>query len=312
MNLLEKLFLSIALISLLAACSSGEPTGEDIKNTLMFEGPSFLKINTIEVEASQNIGSDDTPLIKSRFKGTAIVTETLYEEAGFYVGKYVLRESIKKGSEFNIYGISTANSQNDKWRISFESIDIKPTFSGKPITEWPRDGYALEGTPEAIQLIEEHRIREAERQKLLKEKLAKQRAEEEARKQAEQEALLLRQNRFELMLESGKKHTASLNWGNIKYPVEVTFEGYNPETTIFNGRMTYLTLKGSDNSRKLQGTLVDGTLKFKANGIRQSVSSKRSAIRIPDGEYIVSTIDENIGKGALSTQNGNISFEINI
>ncbi len=179
-----------------------EPEEKDIEKSLILKIPTYLDVNDIDIQISENTGTKVEPVYTSRFKGTLETKETLYRVVGKILNKYIIEEKIKSGTEIKIHGVARSLLNGDKWQVNFKSLKI-PKISGKLISDFEVGGFVISGSKEEEDLkkqkikqdkkaAEEQKIREAkaaEEQKIREAKAAEEQKIREAKAAEEQKAI---------------------------------------------------------------------------------------------------------------------------
>ncbi|RUO56464.1 hypothetical protein [Pseudidiomarina homiensis] len=265
----------VILIALtLSGCFSGssnEPSSEDIKKSLMLKLPPIVVVNELDIDVSQNTGTEVEPFVSSRFKGELELTEALYQSVDHVMGKAILEETASEGTNFKVFGISEATLKLESWDIEFEKLDISPRIAGKPLSEWSSGGYVFAGSAAEEELrkayeeklaiekkAEEERRLEAE--KLEKERLAKQRIEEERKRELAAKKKAADIKTLTAILTSGKAQVGEAGDRRSSWPFRLTFQGFDASSNKFTGKMEWPTLSGIT---KIEGTLIGDSLVFK-------------------------------------------------
>ena len=153
--MVKNVFLLVAMTITLTACmtDNNEPTEEDISTTLILELPGHIVIDSIEIEVSQNVGSEVEPIVNSRFKAEMSVTEALYKVVRHLDNRKVLEEVVPKGQILIAFGVANSKLEMDKWKVKFEKLSIKPRISGEPISNWLENEIVIKGSDEEEALI---------------------------------------------------------------------------------------------------------------------------------------------------------------
>ncbi|RUO73300.1 hypothetical protein [Idiomarina ramblicola] len=236
----------------LSGCFNGnnnEPSEENVKKSLMLKLPPVIKVTEMEIEVSQNIGNEVEPRVKSRFKGELELTEPLYKSVEYVMGKAVLKEITRKGTQFKVYGVSQAELKMESWDIRFEELQISPEIDGSPLSEWKSGQYVFIGSSEESALKKQYA------EKMETERENKERELELAKKKKEEDRKIL-----VAILESEKTQTGEAGNRSSTWPFRLTFKGYDSKENTFTGEMEWPTLSGVT---KIEGTLIGGSLVFK-------------------------------------------------
>lgn len=255
-------YLPLLLAFTLTGCFSNknEPSTKDILSALKFELPHYVEVKDVQVEVSENIGSEVEPQIRSRFKGEIVLTEALYKTKAAILDKEIIEEVVAKGMKFNIYGISSSKYRMEKWIIDFDKLEISPLVSGRPLSNWKTNEYVLSGSDEEGELIEENERQIALRKKQDEARLAKQKEEAEKKRLSAEKKRIEDHEFIVSVLKSGRTVTGKAGNRSKKWPFRLTFENYSESEETFSGKMEWPSLGGVT---KISGNLVGNTIVFK-------------------------------------------------
>lgn len=165
----SRVFVLFAVSCLLAACGSNQPSKQDIISALQSNLPTYIKIESIGIEATEKVGSEVDAKVRMRFKGKASLTEPLYTSSGGYLyvdgkGVTVLEESAPAGQRLEFYGIAQAAYKIDRWDVGFEERAFTPTVRGRPVSNFtPAEKYVVKGSEEEAALIAKKEQQDAAR-----------------------------------------------------------------------------------------------------------------------------------------------------
>lgn len=128
-SLLPVVTISCIPVVLIASCSQNNtPSQASIHESLQKELPRFTKIESFQVEKSENLGTETEPKIQARFKANLKINEDLYVETGSesFVS-YLRAEDTKfikkrtdKGKKVDMYGLSISERYEDTWKTDFK------------------------------------------------------------------------------------------------------------------------------------------------------------------------------------------------
>ncbi len=273
-------FLQLMLVLTLSGCftNNNEPSTEDISNALKFELPNSVALQSFQIEVSENIGNKAEPLVRTRFKAKALLTENLYTSNTKILNKNLLKGTLEKNREIAIFGISYSEYKMDRWDVKFDKINMSPNISGKPLSNWASNEIVISGTDDEKALIKE--------QSLLEEKKISE-----------------KRNRLISTLKSKKAFTGMAGDPSAKWPFKLFFENFNPQNESFTGKMEWPSLEGTT---KIRGNLIGNTIVFK------EVAHIKKGDVILNTVYEINSIDDNKMSGTWNNMKKNwIWFEIN-
>jgi len=129
------------------------PTEDDFKTYLEQKFSKGLTITDIEIIASQNLGTDVEPVVKSRIKGEFRLVEDFYKYSNRVSGKDVLVKIADEGTKMDLFGLSVSKLESNIWNIRFTELEIKPDVKGRPLSHWAKGSYVIKGSSEEKALI---------------------------------------------------------------------------------------------------------------------------------------------------------------
>jgi len=206
-NLVRYSGLSIATLALIG-CQDARldgPAKKSVKGKLMFELPEYIAVQSVEIHASENFGSEVDPRIRARFSADAKLSEPLYEQVANYANTDVIRINAKEGTPLKISGKYSATLQGEAWRVSFEDLDAAPSLDGRKLSNWSVGNYVIAGTSEEKALVAKDRAATAKREK---DKKAAEEKREADRKAAEEKRIKDAAERKRLALQEKQKTDA--------------------------------------------------------------------------------------------------------
>lgn len=156
------------------------PSNNNVKGKLTFELPEYIAVQSLDVHALENFGSEVDPLIRARFSANAKLSEPLYLRVADYMNTDVIRIQSKAGTPITITGKYSATMQGNAWQVSFEDLDAAPNPSGRTLSNWSVGSYVISGSSEEKELI-------ANEKKAAEEREAERKAAEVRRVKAEEE-----------------------------------------------------------------------------------------------------------------------------
>lgn len=118
-RLMGAIYAFILLFSLSA--NAVAPSEADLKGRLAFELPRTWQVSAFTVTISQDIGSEASPLVKSRFEAKIKARDNFYKHSRWEDGGIEIIQSIaKKGDELPLYGDATSTKTGSVWNVKFE------------------------------------------------------------------------------------------------------------------------------------------------------------------------------------------------
>lgn len=283
--------LLIGMVFNITGCSSENngPSEKELMNRIQMVSPEFISIENLDISATENAGTQVEPKIKSRFEADGELKVSLYKSKQYVLGKHVLTETAKEGSEFKLFGIASSILKLDKWNITFDKIDSTANYQGRPISKYEEGTYVFENTPEAKKLLAEAEIKEEEariarkkaQEQMLLEQNAKRKADEINNKRVNKKLKNLYSKKITLhgMSERGNRKfylyltpTSNEFVGNLVFEKksEGKLKGVKANHIIdkqmlyleFNGYKTYMTLKFNKDETKLVGVLRESQYEY--------------------------------------------------
>lgn len=178
------------------------PSNARIADLLAFKAPWVWRIDSVEVERTQNVGTASAPVYKQRIEVKASLKENLYklvddpyqatespyETAQRFGNTRIVETTAKAGYTHTLHAVATSVYLNGQYNTFFEFENL-PADMGRTLNEF--EGKILvQGTPEERQFsAERERQRKTDYEAYKKEKaLIHEEAEAEARRQAVEEA----------------------------------------------------------------------------------------------------------------------------
>jgi hypothetical protein len=204
---------SFGLIALLAvAACSGEagPSEKEIKNQFAALMPAHFDVESFDVKASQNAGTEVEPEWKSRFTAELELNAPTYNldrvlsgVEGVFGGVVpFLKQAAKKGEKRTVYGTATSRLVAEKWETKWQVEEDSTLEVGKSLEEWGPKAIVT-GSPE------EKKFLQAQEQKI------------------DQAVASL----------VGKRLSGTLVQHRVEYPAHMLIENYSPEDDSFVGRL---------------------------------------------------------------------------
>jgi len=171
MNFTRHIAAALAILSLsaLSACSSPQEgaSDEQISNALAVELASGLEVRELEVVAIESLGTDDSPLFRTRSTATVAYTEDFYREIGTIDGRPLVERVASAGDTISGTVVTTSTPQGDEnWRVRFERLEFPP-IAGQAASQLGSSQYVVEGSDEyeaiSTRIAEEEAAAEAAR-----------------------------------------------------------------------------------------------------------------------------------------------------
>lgn len=112
-------------------CSQIGPSQDALKTELQNTLPSHWEVVRIERQSTENLGSNVDPVVQSRFKAVLRLKEDVFAYIGlipelderFQSEVTYVDLTGNKGTEKEVYGLSTSNQYMDSWSTEFEFDD---------------------------------------------------------------------------------------------------------------------------------------------------------------------------------------------
>ncbi len=178
------------------------PSNERIADLLAFKAPWVWRIDSVEIEQSQNVGTASAPVHKQRFEAKVSLKENLYklvddpyqstespyETAQRYGNTRIVETTAKAGYTHRLHGVATSVYLNGQYNTFF-AFENLPADMGRPLNQF--EGKILvQGSPEERRFTaERERQRKADYKAHKKAKAMKhQELEAETRRHAVEEA----------------------------------------------------------------------------------------------------------------------------
>jgi hypothetical protein len=158
-----------------SACSDNGPGKSELRQSLAVQLPSFLSVESFEIQASQNAGTQVEPVYETRFSAAIKINEDTYVEAGKENNILFVMPQKKSQDTLKVFGKTTSRLYAGTWKTDVH-LDGEPhMYIGKPLGAFSAQRILIKGSPEEKQY-------RAEVQKAAEEaRLAQEKAAEEAR-----------------------------------------------------------------------------------------------------------------------------------
>ena len=145
-RLIGAIYAFILLFSLSA--NAAAPSEADLKGRLAFELPRTWQVSAFTVTISQDMGSETSPLIKSRFDATIKAKEDFYKHSRWADGGVeVIQAIVKKGDELPLYGDATSTKTGSIWNVKF-AFEKKVHEEGKTRSNFSSNAVILGSSAE--------------------------------------------------------------------------------------------------------------------------------------------------------------------
>lgn len=163
-------FAVVAVLSvILVACSDStpRPPDEDIKKLieLHLDAKGYLEITDIDLQVSENKGSETNPVIHARYEFTVKTLEDFVRRvADIRVSTKpfkeirVIKPFYAKGSEITGELVVKARPYLERWTVDVEALELENT--GVPFSNYERNGweYIFEDDPKLEELKAKYQI----------------------------------------------------------------------------------------------------------------------------------------------------------
>lgn len=318
MNRYIALWLVIFSFGLLGGCSGGEGASDDqIANTFALQLPTGLEVDDVEIQVSENIGSEVEPQYRARSKVTLSYTEDFYQEARVrpILSKPVVRKVAEEGDTVTGTLITSSFLRGESWDVRIDKKDFPPIY-GLAESQYGVDGFVLEGSDEHNNLLASHEEeqakaaaarakKQAEEAAALRDKIAHLRGNLTGIWAAKQPALhnnavwsSRNGEQLGIQLEIGEgENTAGTGVGilydynnpsdEITVPIAFSINRDGEAATIiFNEPTQHKSLQFSVNPRYKWKFTTDGMLQYNASGNKWSLSLEK------DGEALQSRLTQ--------------------
>jgi len=167
-----RIFLILTVLLLISSHSyaSNRPSKLDLQSAIQDRLPAIMKIHSLKIIASENMGTSVTPNITQRFIAKGKTSKPLYRADGYVIKKIVLEKTANSGESFSVYGLSHATRYRENWRFSFGTFDLDgseklKTAKGHPISHWKKGTYVFKNTKEWTNLVAKEKAQKLEKQK---------------------------------------------------------------------------------------------------------------------------------------------------
>lgn len=179
-----------------------QPSSERIEALLALKAPWVWRIDSVDIDKSQNIGTASAPVYKQRFEARASLkenlyklvedpyqsTESQYETAQRYGNKRIVKTTAEAGYTHILRGVATSVYLNGQYNTFFEFENL-PADMGRALNEFEGEVLVQGSAEESRFSAERDQQRKADYEAHKKAKaLQHKEAEEEARHQAVEEA----------------------------------------------------------------------------------------------------------------------------
>jgi hypothetical protein len=145
-----------SMLLFLSACSyfSNKPSEENIAKALIDKLPVYTEIVSIDIKVMEEVGSKVDPKYEMRFVGKIKLLKSTYEKIGHIDGNVdsdVLRELIKKGTTFELFGKATSILRKEQWVTKINKMEFSIENFGQIIGKFSRP--VIEDSPEHKEAI---------------------------------------------------------------------------------------------------------------------------------------------------------------
>jgi hypothetical protein len=160
---------ALACLALLAACSGKPGPSKSELEAELISGqlPASWSLESLDVTAQENIGTDVEPVVASRFAAEIELQQDLYKqtvtsrpveaEGGnkvrYLADHRIVEQATEAGTEAKLFGVARSTRRGEGWNIRIE-LESRPWSSaGEPLSEFGTE-YVIAGSDEEAALIE--------------------------------------------------------------------------------------------------------------------------------------------------------------
>lgn len=289
-----KYLLLAALSIVLVACSgSNKPGNAQLSETMQSQMPAYWKLKNLRVESQENLGTETSPRIASRFKATLAPSEDLYTPARTMpdlpsrpvFSVIFIERSLKKDEGIDTYGVMSSTRKGEGWETRINLESDSPTTFGKPQSQYRGDAdrVIVVGSKEEESLRNE--LVEAQERK---------KQDEEARVEKARQDLLSRiegTGRFTGVLRQGYRDSYMIE-------LELTRGGGSDSVT------GWIDFPELGKKKSLQGTVIaEGSDQFVLRLVETGVISQTPGSTALEGIRYGLSIDPENAKGLIGPWN---------
>jgi hypothetical protein len=189
------------------------PDERFLRSRLATDLPAYVKLNSVQIEVSENVGDRIEPVFKTRFRGTLVLTADTFMQSSVDDGVVILVRKVEKGAARELYGLALSKLSAGSWKTQF-SFDNNPIANlGRPRDFFP-GRVIVRGSSDEVAFREEQRRHRDEEQRNVEaqqrdEALAQQVRLDEARREAER-------NRTEAEIQSERRRAESAREAELR------------------------------------------------------------------------------------------------
>lgn len=114
---------SLALFLFLECGAVAQPSKSEIREQLQNRMPACVSISSLDIKASENIGSKTAPNWQFRFVAKGIIKEDTYVEGNVFLNVKTVVHYPPNIKSADIFGTASATLSREKWAISFSFED---------------------------------------------------------------------------------------------------------------------------------------------------------------------------------------------
>lgn len=286
------LLLAILSIVLMACSNSNKPANAQLSETIRSQIPAYWQLKNLRVESQENLGTETSPRIASRFKATLAPSEDLYTLArapdlpsrpDFSV--LFVERSLKKDEGIDIYGVMSSTRKGEGWETRINLESDSPTTFGKPQSQYRGDAdrVIVAGSNEEESLRNE-----------LVEALERKKQDEEARVEKARQDLLSR-------IEGTGRFTGVLRQGyRDSYMIELELTRTSGSDSVTG----WIDFPELGKKKSLQGTVIaEGSNQFVLRLVENGVVSQTPGSTALEGIRYGLSIDPENAKGLIGPWN---------
>ena len=232
------LALALVVVGPMQGQAQEAPTEAQVAEGLSFEIPAIWVVESLTIQATQNVGSIVDPDIRMRIRATARLQQATFGFVSQIDDVTVLAPVLPEGHVVELFGFASARLYRGEWEYSFDFQGSAFEGSGAPRSSF--SGRTV------LRDSDEHRA-------VIAESEARQRAVREA----QQAAIARNMAQWRELLGRGEFRGQSSRGGTV-WPFEVV-DVVLDANDRFTGQLTWLTLSSV---QRINGIITDGVMIF--------------------------------------------------
>jgi hypothetical protein len=232
------LALALVVVGPIQAQAQEAPTEAQVAEGLSFEIPAIWAIESLTIQATQNVGSIVDPDIRMRIRATARLQQATFGFASQIDNVTVLTPVLPEGHVVELFGFASARLYRGEWEYSFDFQGSAFEGSGAPRSSF--SGRTV------LRDSDEHRA-----------VIVKAEARQRAVLEAQQAAIARDTAQWRDLLGRGEFRGQSSRGGTV-WPFEVV-DVVLDANDRFTGQLTWLTLASV---QRINGIITDGVMIF--------------------------------------------------